>query len=86
MIKSVLNIFGTQNDKIVKNYLKQVKKINALETQYEALDDDALKAAFDALREEVQSGAKTLSDVLYDSFAITREVAKRTLDMRHYDV
>ena len=86
MIKSVLNIFGTQNDKIVKNYLKQVKKINALETQYEALDDEALKAAFDALREEVQNGAKTLTDVLYDSFAITREVAKRTLSMRHYDV
>ena len=86
MIKSVLKIFGTQNDKIVKNYLKQVKKINALETQYEALDDEALKAAFDVLREEVLNGAKALSDVLYDSFAITREVAKRTLDMRHYDV
>jgi len=86
MIKSVLKLFGTQNDKIVKNYLKKVKKINALEAQYEALDDEALKAAFDALRSEVQSGAKTLTDVLNDSFAITREVAKRTLDMRHYDV
>jgi len=86
MIKSVLKIFGTQNDKIVKNYLKKVKKINALESQYEVLDDTALKAAFDALRADVQSGAKTLTDVLNDSFAITREVAKRTLDMRHYDV
>ncbi|WP_309497934.1 preprotein translocase subunit SecA [Sulfurovum sp.] len=86
MIKSVLNIFGTQNDKIVKNYLKKVKKINVLEAQYEALDDDALKAAFETLKADVQSGSKTLTDVLNDSFAITREVAKRTLDMRHYDV
>jgi len=86
MIKSVLKLFGTQNDKIVKNYLKQVKHINALESHYEAMDDDALKAAFDALKNEVQSGTKTLNDVLHDSFAITREAAKRTLGMRHYDV
>lgn len=86
MIKSVLKLFGTQNDKIVKNYLKKVKIINQLETQYEALDDEALKAAFETLKHEVQSGTKTLDDVLYDSFAITREAAKRALGMRHYDV
>ena len=86
MIKSVLKLFGTQNDKIVKNYLKKVIKINVLETQYEALDDEALKSAFNTLRSEVQSGAKTLTDVLNDSFAITREVSKRTLGLRHYDV
>jgi len=86
MIKSILNVFGTQNDKIVKNYLKKVKSINALESHYEAMDDDALKAAFDTLRTDVQSGAKGLTDVLNDSFAITREVSKRTLNMRHYDV
>ncbi len=86
MIKSVLKLFGTQNDKIVKNYLKKVKNINILEPQYEALDDEALKAAFETLKSEVQSGTKTLDDVLYDSFAITREAAKRALGMRHYDV
>ena len=86
MIKSVLKLFGTQNDKIVKNYLKKVKNINQLESHYEALDDEALKAAFEALKSEVQSGTKTLNDVLYDSFAITREAAKRALGMRHYDV
>ena len=86
MIKSVLKLFGTQNDKIVKNYLKKVKNINVLESQYEALDDEALKSAFNTLRSEVQSGAKTLTDVLNDSFAITREVSKRTLGLRHYDV
>jgi preprotein translocase subunit SecA len=86
MIKSVLKLFGTQNDKIVKNYLKKVKNINQLEAKYEALDDEALKASFETLKSEVQSGTKTLNDVLNDSFAITREAAKRALGMRHYDV
>jgi len=86
MIKSILKVFGTKNDKIVKNYLKKVKHINALEAQYEALDDEALQAAFNVLKTDVQSGAKTLDAVLYESFAITREAAKRTLNMRHYDV
>ena len=86
MIKSILKVFGTQNDKIVKNYLKKVQNINALESTYEPMDDEALKAAFQTLRASVQSGEKTLQDVLYDSFAITREASKRTLGLRHYDV
>ncbi len=86
MIKSILKVFGTQNDKIVKNYLTKVEKINVLEAQYEAMDDETLKASFNALHSEVQANTKTLDDVLSDSFAITREVAKRTLNLRHYDV
>ena len=43
MIKSVLKLFGTRNDKIVKNYLKKVKNINVLEADYEKLSDDELK-------------------------------------------
>ena len=86
MIKSVLKIFGTRNDKLVKAYLKRVKNINALEPKYEGLSDEALKEAFNALKRSVQSGEKTLDDVLYDSFAITREASKRTLGLRHYDV
>ena len=86
MIKSLLKVFGTQNDRIVKSYLKKVEKINALEPKYEALSDEELKEAFEALKNGVNSGEKTLDDVLYDAFAITREVSKRTLGMRHYDV
>ena len=86
MIKSVLKLFGTQNDKIVKNYLKKVKNINALEADYEKLNDDELKAAFNTLKEAVKSGERTLDSVLYESFAITREASKRTLGLRHYDV
>lgn len=86
MIKTILSIFGTQNDKLVKNYLKKVKKINALEADYEKLSDEALQNAFNTLREEVKEGNKTLDDVLIDSFAITREASKRVLNLRHYDV
>ena len=86
MIKNVLKIFGTRNDKIVKNYLKKVKNINILEADYEKLSDEELKAAFNTLKETVKQGERTLDDVLYESFAITREVSKRTLGLRHYDV
>lgn len=79
-------VFGTQNDRIVKSYSNRVKKINALEATYEALSDDTLKESFDALKQEVLTGSKTLNDVLNDVFAITREVSKRTTGMRHFDV
>jgi preprotein translocase subunit SecA len=87
MISSVVSkVFGTKNDKIVKQYLKKVKDINALEPKYEKMSDDELKAAFNSLKDAVKSGEKSLDDVLYDSFAITREVSKRTTGMRPYDV
>jgi len=86
MIKSVLKFFGTQNDRIVKSYLKRVDNINALESTYEPMSDEALKEAFHTLKEAVKNGEKTLDDVLYNSFAITREASKRVLGLRHYDV
>jgi preprotein translocase subunit SecA len=86
MIQNILKIFGTQNDKIVKSYLKKVTKINALEPHYEAMSDEELKEAFATLQGEVKEEVKSLDEALFDSFAITREVSKRTLNMRHYDV
>jgi preprotein translocase subunit SecA len=86
MIQNILKIFGTQNDKIVKSYLKKVTKINALEPHYEAMSDEELKEAFATLQGEVKEEVKSLNEALFDSFAITREVSKRTLHMRHYDV
>jgi preprotein translocase subunit SecA len=79
-------VFGTSNDRELKKYSKRVKVINALESKYESLSDDELKAAFNALRESVLSEEKSLDDVLSDSFAITRESSKRVLNMRHFDV
>ena len=79
-------IFGTSNDRELKKYSKRVKQINDLESKYEPLSDDELKAAFSTLKESVLNGDKTLTDILIDSFAITREASKRTLNMRHFDV
>jgi preprotein translocase subunit SecA len=86
MLGMLTKIFGTKNDKEVKKYKKRVDAINALESTYEVMSDDELKESFDTLKEQVQSGAKTLDEVLSDSFAITREASKRVLNMRHYDV
>ncbi len=79
-------IFGTTNDRELKKYYKRVKKINALESKYEALSDDELKASFLELKDSVLNEEKTLDEVLEDSFAITREASKRVLEMRHFDV
>ncbi len=87
MVTSVFSkIFGTKNDRVVKQYRKRVENINALESKYESMSDDELKSAFNTLKEQVKSEEKSLDDVLYDSFAITREVSKRVLGMRHFDV
>ncbi len=87
MISSVVKkVFGTKNDKIVKQYMKKVQNINALEPKYEKMSDEELKKEFLQLKNAVIKGEKTLDDVLYDSFAITREASKRTTGLRHYDV
>ena len=79
-------VFGTSNDRQLKKYTKRVKDINALESKYEALNDEELKGAFLELKNSVLNKEKTLNDVLVDSFAITREASKRVLSMRHFDV
>jgi len=79
-------VFGTANDRELKKYTKKVNKINALEEKYKALDDEELQAAFEALKKSVLNEEKTLDDVLFDSFAITRESSHRILGMRHFDV
>lgn len=79
-------IFGSKNDRIVKAYLKRATEINKLENHYEKLSDKELKDAFNELKSAVKEEKKTLDDVLNDSFAITREVSKRVLGMRHFDV
>jgi preprotein translocase subunit SecA len=79
-------VFGTANDRELKKYFKKVKQINALESKYEALSDDELKNSFLELKKSVLAQEKSLDDVLFDSFAITREASKRVLNMRHFDV
>ena len=79
-------IFGTKNDRLVKSYLKRVRKINDLEETYENMSDEELKGAFESFKKDVNAKEKTLDDVLYDIFAIVREVSKRTTGLRHFDV
>ncbi len=79
-------IFGTSNDRELKKYFKRVTSINALESKYELLSDNELKAEFAGLKNSVLSEERTLDDVLEESFAITREASRRVLNMRHFDV
>ncbi|CCB80597.1 protein export cytoplasm protein SecA ATPase RNA helicase (TC 3.A.5.1.1) [Helicobacter bizzozeronii CIII-1] len=87
MIKAMIGkIIGTRNQREIKRYQKRVGLINALEKEYEGLDDSQLQARFEELRTQVQGGEKSLDEVLISSFAITREASKRILGMRHFDV
>ncbi len=86
MINIFSSIFGTSNDREVKKYKKRANEITALESKYQAMGDEELQEAFAQLKNAVQNKEKRLDEVLNDSFAITREASKRTLNMRHYDV
>ncbi len=86
MLNVFSKIFGTSNDRIVKQYKKRVNNINALESSMENLSDEELKGKFNELKNEVQNNSKSLVDVLEEAFAIIRESSKRTLNMRPYDV
>ncbi|MEO1248474.1 MAG: preprotein translocase subunit SecA [Pseudomonadota bacterium] len=78
-------VFGTTNDRIVKSMRKTVDKVNALESEMEALDDSALTDQTARFRERLAAG-ETLDDLIPEAFATVREAAKRTLGQRHFDV
>lgn len=87
MVKTMFSsIFGSRNDKLIRAYQKRVNAINALESTFETLSDVELQERFSALKTRVQDNGESLESVLNESFAITREAAKRTLNMRHFDV
>jgi preprotein translocase subunit SecA len=68
-----------------KQYESRVARINAFEPELEVLDDAELRARADELRERAHNG-EPLDELLYESFALTREAGKRTMGMRHFDV
>ena len=78
-------IFGSRNERVVRYLSKVAQKTNALEPEYEKLDDAALRAKTDEFRDRLAQGAK-LDDLLIEAFAVVREASKRTLKMRHFDV
>ncbi|MBT8099447.1 MAG: preprotein translocase subunit SecA, partial [Gammaproteobacteria bacterium] len=78
-------MFGSRNQRLLRQYSKVVSKINAFEEGLQALDDDALKAKTDEFRERYQTG-ESLDDLLPEVFAVAREAAVRALGMRPFDV
>ncbi|MES2950609.1 MAG: preprotein translocase subunit SecA [Pseudomonadota bacterium] len=78
-------IFGSRNDRLLKQYRSGVARINALEAQYEQLSDDALKAKTQEFKDRIQKG-ESLDDILPEAFAVVREGSKRIMKMRHFDV
>jgi len=83
--KILTQIFGSRNERLLKTYRRIVDQVNALETQFEALNDEQLRAKTDEFRQRVAAGMK-LDDLLSEAFAVVREGSKRTLKMRHFDV
>ena len=77
--------FGSVNDRKLRRYQARLERINALEADFEALDDAALKAKTDAFKARLANG-ETLDDILEEAFAAVREAARRALGQRHYDV
>ncbi|MCA1978320.1 MAG: preprotein translocase subunit SecA [Thiobacillus sp.] len=78
-------VFGSRNDRLVKQYLQKVKAINALEPAMEKLSDAELAAKTAEFRERLARG-ETLNALLPEAFAVVREASKRVLGMRHFDV
>lgn len=78
-------IFGSRNDRLVKQYSQKVAKINALEDEMKALSDEALKAKTDVFKARYADG-ETLEKLMPEAFAVVREASSRVLGMRHFDV
>jgi preprotein translocase subunit SecA len=70
--KLLTSIFGSRNDRLLKQYRQVVTQVNALESQFEALDDAALKAKTDEFRQRFIAG-ETLDKLLPEAFAVVRE-------------
>ncbi|MDP3670310.1 MAG: preprotein translocase subunit SecA [Telluria sp.] len=78
-------IFGSRNQRLLKQYQKTVRTINALEPEIEKLSDAQLQAKTPEFKDRVAKG-ESLDALLPEAFAVCREAAKRVLKMRHFDV
>jgi len=78
-------LFGSRNERVLKRMRKVVGKINALESDFAALTDAALRAKTTEFKDRLAAGA-ALDSLLPEAFAVVREAGKRTLGMRHFDV
>lgn len=85
MISLLKKIVGSRNDRLLKQFRKQVSRVNSLEKTMEALSDEELAAKTQEFRERYQQDAN-LDALLPEAFAVVREASRRVLGMRHFDV
>ncbi len=86
MVSKLLSkVFGSRNDRLLKQMNKVVAQISALEPEIQELSDEELRAKTDEFRQRLADGTK-VNDLLVEAFAVVREAGKRALDMRHFDV
>jgi preprotein translocase subunit SecA len=84
-VSLMTKLFGSRNDRLLKQMQKEVNKINALEPVFEALSDEEIKAKTTEFKERVEQGEE-LDAILPEAFAVVREASKRVFGMRHFDV
>ncbi|KDP83438.1 preprotein translocase subunit SecA [Cupriavidus basilensis] len=86
MITGLLKkVFGSRNERLIKQYGRTVAQINALEPKFEALSDDDLRGMTEVFRQRHAAG-ESLEALLPEAFAVCREASKRIMKMRHFDV
>ncbi len=93
IVKLLGKVFGSRNERILKRLRKRVAEINALESSLTGLSDEALQGKTREFRERLGVGKKSIEDIraqlpglLPEAFAVIREVSRRTLGLRHFDV
>jgi preprotein translocase subunit SecA len=84
-VQILKKIFGTKNEREIKRLLPAVEQINSLEPEISALSDGELASKTEEFKRRLENG-ETLDDLLPEAFAVVREVSKRTLGLRHFDV
>jgi preprotein translocase subunit SecA len=82
---ALTKIFGSKNERVLKQIQPLVEMINSFEADIQKLDDGALAAKTVAFKERIDKG-ESLDDLLPEAFAVTREAARRVIGERHYDV
>ncbi|MBA2483992.1 MAG: hypothetical protein H0V39_06155, partial [Nitrosomonas sp.] len=85
MLNNLLKkVFGSRNDRMIKQYSQIVSTVNGLESAIGALSDNELRAKTDEFKQRITNGEK-LDAMLPEAFAVVREASKRVLGMRHFD-
>ena len=86
MISSLFKrVFGSRNDRLIRQLRKVANKVNELESEFEQLSDDALRAKTLEFKQRLEKDTK-LENLIPEAFATVREASKRVLEMRHFDV